>query len=510
MATGGEFASDIDFADGRKDDDHSYHPDPSKDKDASTRADINLYGGGAILLLSYSRYCTIVDSVFEGNSAPFGIGGAILSYATNNGLSVISSLLSNNSAVQGGGIAMFSHNGNVFISLCQFTGNRAVNGGAIASLFYNVLYVENSVILNNVVSGKGGGIYCNSNNYAVQVTDSLIANNSATYGAGSYFGPDHDVVMFTNSTIHGNNVLYDGGGVYCDRNVAVFMDHCTMASNTAGHNGGALYQSDYKAEIYDCMISDNLAINGGGLYVANVPYCKILGNSFLSNFASVGAAVYLTTVNMSIVQDNKFLKNMASICGGGVYWLHGTMLEPHFLNSKDNYFIDNWSGEYGADKATEPKSLAYVNSMSRKALGLGSKSVYQTKVIIDSYENDLSIDIHILDSYDQLVHTDNTSYVYLSVKADADCDEEKAYLTGTISMQATKGVLSFHAFQAHCKPSLNLSLDITFSSSDTSLVTPTAVDLHFRSCKGENITLLVNVFYASMVHTVLKTTQICL
>lgn len=324
LAYGGKFKENISFYEDRSDDNSYYDVDGlySTTNSDIDRRQIHMYGGGAIYLsynniLNRFQYC-----IFENNIAPNGVGGAVASYATNNGIAMVSNEFKDNSASQGGAIGIFSYHGHVLVAECNFFNNSAINGGAIASLLYNVVYIENSIVSSNNASHMGGGVYCNTHNYAIHIIQSVVVNNTADQGAGLYFGPDHEVVKIVETAIEGNTVLTDGGGIYCDVRVAITIESSALIANTAGYRGGGLYLPDHILQVKNCAVSNNAALIGGGLYIVNAQHCDVTSTMFVNNHGTTGASVWISASSNVVIANNRFERNVAGFVCGGVYWEH--------------------------------------------------------------------------------------------------------------------------------------------------------------------------------------------
>lgn len=199
--------------------------------------------GGAIanVLIGYSYiYPVITNCQFNQNDA-YNSGGAIFNYYsdaeinhssfTNNSCYnynckggaiaayrdysyIANSTLEYNLAGKGG--AIFVDGGYPTISNDIIKDNQATDGGGIYNYRNPDVYIENSIILGNDASNRGGGIFNNSNGGGLDcphVLNTVIANNTAYTGAG-LFTYDNDVFV-TNSTITGNVSSYgSGAGIY--------------------------------------------------------------------------------------------------------------------------------------------------------------------------------------------------------------------------------------------------------------------------------------------------------
>jgi predicted outer membrane repeat protein len=365
------------------------------------------------------------------------------------------------------------------------------------------------------IAGNGGSVYADSNNYAIELYEAEIVNGVADYGAGAYFGMNHDNIKFTYTTVRNNKGTFDGGGVMCDTGVTIAFTSCTLDSNSAGRYGGGIYQlSSGQLQLYSSTLVDHTAVSGGAIYfsgdslqisfstmssntallgdegfggalfVQKTSLCYFWYNSFVSNQAALGGAIYTASTSNFYFFSNNFLQNLAALSGGGVYWLQSTMIEPNYLNEFSNYFSANiiLDGGYGVNIATEASAL-HIESESKLNVELLT-NVNDNHIEVISYADFLDLSVQIVDFYGQVVTTDSTSFVVVSVLDTSTCDDQNAYLTGGITVQSQQGIVAFNQFQAHCKPMLNMIIEFGYIGSDSSTtVSDTTANLHFRECK---------------------------
>ncbi len=119
-------------------------------------------------------------------------------------------------------------------------------------------------------------------------------------------------VRFNGITFTGDNPIDDAGGLFAQLFGAaeLFLDHCVITDSSTGERGGgglvALHDTS-KFEMFDCVVSNNLALNaagttGGGLHLyltdsstGKIAWSTIEGNSIQTVGSSEisGAGVYL-------------------------------------------------------------------------------------------------------------------------------------------------------------------------------------------------------------------------
>lgn len=177
-------------------------------------------GGGGIR--SENAYLSIVDSVFDGNSALLAAGG---------GLSIDTSPSSQRTQDGIAGQPTASVTGSTF------TNNQAISGGAIEN-DNSQLTIQGTGIVSNQASHVGGGIWNYGEPGAVYLTiaNTTISMNEAAQGGGV----DHSVasgdkleenLLLINATVTGNRSTGDGAGIaISDPGSAV--THSTTLINT--------------------------------------------------------------------------------------------------------------------------------------------------------------------------------------------------------------------------------------------------------------------------------------
>jgi hypothetical protein len=165
---------------------------------------VSNFGGGAID--NYYGTLTVSNSTLSNNSAAI-LGGGIANQGTlNDGtVTVSNSTLSNNSATSGG--AIDNYLGTVTVSNSTLSNNSATSGGggAIDNGYYSgTLTVSNSTLSGNSANGPGGGIYYYSRPMAsVTLTNVTLTANRASSGGGLYIFSTTGPVLH-NTLIAGN------------------------------------------------------------------------------------------------------------------------------------------------------------------------------------------------------------------------------------------------------------------------------------------------------------------
>lgn len=144
--------------------------------------------------------------------------------------------------------------------------NNGKNGGGIFNDAATI-YIINSQIVGNSVSGVGGGIYSFNTNQPsyTYIYNSLISGNtaggSATRKGGGFYGRENSITIMVNTTIQGNNAGVGSGiGMHGASGKASVLDliSCTITDNSAitkdpGYQG----QTYSTINFYNSIVSGN-------------------------------------------------------------------------------------------------------------------------------------------------------------------------------------------------------------------------------------------------------------
>lgn len=208
-------------------------------------------GGGAIYASNTEQgnqltsTFLIINSVFTGNSAPDGTGGAIL--------------------LSGGNLTYGA-------SLAQAPGAIGVPNGAPATTPPYPTNVPGGIFSTNFLSnsaggkwngmpvdtraGAGGAIFARGN---LAILDASFISNSSSNGSGGgiaqYGTSSVSTLSAANVTLNGNSANVNGGAIANLRNSAdsfnatMMLTNDTLSGNSAGSNGGALFNGGAQADV---------------------------------------------------------------------------------------------------------------------------------------------------------------------------------------------------------------------------------------------------------------------
>lgn len=240
-----------------------------------------------------------------------------------------------------------------------------------ASTFPEFIYVPATMTSGSLSFTGGWNAFFTSRN--PDPASTVIHN----FGDGTAVTIQHvgGTVRFDGITFTGNNSTADGGALFASLfgDARLFLDHCVIASSSTGGRGGggmvALHNTA-RFELFDCVVSNNLALNaagttGGGLHL------------YLTDF-STGTIAWSTIENNSIQTAGSSV-----IKGGGIYL---QMLMDAQFEIVDSIFSNNILGpttgvRYGSDLlvlayAGAPNVELRRNRFQADSSGAGLQTLY--------------------------------------------------------------------------------------------------------------------------------------
>ena len=288
----------------------------------------DMSGGGL-----WAQDTSTTESIFRGNDVgtehygyDFGEGGGLyIGGGTND---IFTCGFENNvSHMYGGGVYLAG--GTTSIAACdpdygdnwdpQFTGNYAVaSGGAVCIGRNAIADIQESLIYDNHVNLRGGGVYNASDN--VSLYHVYMANNTSQWGGGLFNGaaPTIDTCMF-----QGNEATGYGGGLYnTGENSTPAVTNCYFFSNFAESGGGGMANWNLAHPVVEnCQFRWNNArsagteITGGGALLNLVASATVSNCIFSDNTGWYGAAVATAQGRTTTVTNCTIINNEASYGG---------------------------------------------------------------------------------------------------------------------------------------------------------------------------------------------------
>lgn len=265
--------------------------------------------GGGIQSASFYGRLEIQNSSISGNQAGtednygreyYGSGGAIamFGFPPATSLTLGSSIISGNSAINGGGIR---HSGNFAVYGSKITNNSAVYAGALD------ISVTGGVIFGSTISGN------TAENGSVGVID--VERSYGFYGPriaeplalGPYGGFTID-----STTISGNTLTGEGEGVtlaaYIDRNASLTIENSTISNNPSVGPVLDVYSraDDTSFTMRNSTMSGNSAsASQSVMVVENISDVELVNNTFVDNNATMPSSVSGETAQVSL-HNNRY------------------------------------------------------------------------------------------------------------------------------------------------------------------------------------------------------------
>ncbi|MDQ6476867.1 right-handed parallel beta-helix repeat-containing protein [Dyadobacter sp. LHD-138] len=181
-------------------------------------------GGG---IYTYRSYLNIENSTIQQNKADDG-GGLTLREGIT---SIIQSNIRINQAVESGG-GIWASGDKMTLSSSHIQNNLAANGGGIYNRNEGSTSVISSVVSGNTATNNGGGLN-NANDSRLLVINSLLSGNKAGNGGGGLYNANSATLY--NCTISGNNAT-TGGGIYRSGGLQT-IQNCIIWDNSDGISG---------------------------------------------------------------------------------------------------------------------------------------------------------------------------------------------------------------------------------------------------------------------------------
>jgi parallel beta-helix repeat protein len=172
-----------------------------------------------------------------------------------------------------------------------------------------------------------------------KITNCLIRNN---LGGGLNIAWGTTPITISGNRIINNTVSGSGGGISFQYSGNLIKNNIIL-NNVATDKGGGIYNYEYKNTIINNIIAGNSAKNGGGSY-GNVIGSSISSNHFVNNIANNDSAIYSPAPNIFL--NNLFINNKSSITPSESIGLSGvsTITSNNILNNNTTYSVRNYNG----------------------------------------------------------------------------------------------------------------------------------------------------------------------
>ena len=380
------------------------------------------------------------------------------------------------------------------------------DGGGVFIKAESDVSFEEVLFTNNSAGSRGGGIYDESDDMAVLT--SFFKNNSARISGGAVYAAGDGVIVADTAMEDNMATEADGGALCCESSSGISIRDSTFFRNFAGGSGGACsfadssyisvknvavlsnnaagaggaihsVQSD-NFDLSDSAIHGNAAqMMGGAVYVNDCNNVSYWNNSFVENIVSAGSgsAIWASAAEISM-SSNVFNGNICPHHGGTVFWMFSSgMNEPIGLFDNSNSFFNNIA-LYGENYATESVEFMITTESS---LQDSDSSTY----VISEYHVPIVVNVLVRDFYDQLVLSDNHTYIQILVGEENNCGNKHPTLSGTTVEQIHMGSAKFESLFGFCIPGGNMSVKVSGMVGSSSLESP-EMKWAFRGClRGE-------------------------
>jgi len=185
-------------------------------------------GGGGIAVFGGTKL-TVLDCVFEGNTATGDTAGGALRNNACSLVDIISCQFHQNAAKFGGAVSTTSGTTSILGSVIHL--NTAEFGGGVHHQGSGETDIwGNSEIRSNTATSDGGGIFVSSG--VVNMTGGVLSLNTANRDGGGFFGTA-STSHFDGVTVNDNHAAVRGGGMFLDNNMAMTLEASTVQFNTA-------------------------------------------------------------------------------------------------------------------------------------------------------------------------------------------------------------------------------------------------------------------------------------
>ncbi|WP_324282699.1 choice-of-anchor Q domain-containing protein [Cyanobacterium aponinum UTEX 3221] len=162
-----------------------------------------------------------------------------------------------------------------------------LDGGAINIQSSGKATLDNVIIANNRVNGKGGGI---ANSGLLEMNDSVILLNFSVGNGGGIYNGESGNTIINRSTIAFNSTsstideetLLGGGGILNDTGGKMTLINSTISNNTS-LIGGGLWAQGESTTIINTTIARNSGSTGAGIFSGNPQDATATVNTTLRN-----------------------------------------------------------------------------------------------------------------------------------------------------------------------------------------------------------------------------------
>ena len=252
-------------------------------------------------------------------------GGRVFEIMADN--VIISNLVIVNAYVNGssGAAIHMEGNGCSIINCSIYGSNSGRDGGAIYVNGNNTL-IDNVEVINASSSRTGGAIYLNG--LMNKIINSYFECCNATSGGAIYVRGENNTIF--SSTFNRNNVTGKGGAISVDGNNFSVINskfyntsaESSPSNYTSDNSGGALYIEGNYAIISGSSFDSSYAYAGGAIYLAG-SYCNVTNVISTNSYSATDGGAILFAGSYTNVYYSNFKNAVAENNGGSIYWDSG-------------------------------------------------------------------------------------------------------------------------------------------------------------------------------------------
>ena len=405
--------------------------------------------GGAIFMSNENSLVIYGQTLFEGNAANTGNGGAI----SSSGVLLLEStkFINNNAFSKGGAVYGFYGDGETKVRLiefnnCIFESNKAPRGGAVmlyasetefasgqvetfkgCEFINNYAYkiesisidettqeeiisysygygaalalglkseatVNNCTFSDNYSDSNGGAVYLASSS-SMTITNSHFENNSSKTSGGALYVTTANTFKVSNTTFVNNSTADEGtggGAVYTTKSATTFTN-VSFIGNSTPKSGGAICVNNTSSIKLENVISENNKADNGGAYMISYSDAVISGKStIVSNEANYrGGAIYVGRDATLTATDLLIDSNTAHYEGGAMYSeiADVSLNKVTIKNNLSTPLEGETSGGNGGALATHGTTISIKNSLFENNIGSGNGGAIYRSYVSNLYAN---------------------------------------------------------------------------------------------------------------------------
>ena len=262
---------------------------------------------------------------------------------------------------KGGAIYWSGANGNLINSTIANC-SAAIGGGLYLNESASDCTIESSGFFDNIATGNGGAIDCNSPR--MKLYNTTFGYNKGEYGAALCREAGAIQGSGANNIFIGNNATKGGAALGWIKAERITIINYTFIDNTAGISGGAIFVDN---ESTSCTII-NSTFEGNYIYNETAGhggaiewYSKkgaVINSTFIRNYAYDGGAIYANNESEEINISNSYFENNYAYSYGGAISLEASKVTINHTTFKDNHAV-NGGGAVFVNGTAASNNISY-------------------------------------------------------------------------------------------------------------------------------------------------------